>query len=197
MAAPALTPSTYGVGVREPVTYLDIEHLELSASTAETHQEAAARLLAWVEERHPQDQATPADLVSAAAWHLDQAGDVEGALDLHRRAVTAEGRTTPDARCMLVAALLDAGRPDEAKQVADQLRRTGPRIVDFAGMAEIFELVGDLPQANRWAAMGMSRLDLIGEADPLEDVDVELLLDINRRVRDNLGFPPDGPRRDR
>ena len=62
-------------------------------------------------------------------------------------------------------------------------------------MAEIFELVGDLRQANRWAAMGMSRLDLIGEADPLEDVDVELLLDINRRVRQKLGLPPDEPQR--
>jgi hypothetical protein len=191
VAGPALTPSTYGVQVRDPVTYVDIEHLELSASTAETHREAAARLLEWAEERHLQDRATPADLVSAAAWHLDQAGDVEAALDLHRRAITVEGRTTPDARCMLVAALLDAGRPDEAKQVADELRRAGPRVVDFAGMAEIFELVGDLQQANRWAAMGMSRLDLIGEADPLEDVDVELLLDINRRVREKLGFPPD------
>jgi tetratricopeptide (TPR) repeat protein len=179
--------------VRERVTYVDIERLEASATTAATHREAATRLLGWADERRPDDEATQADLVSAAAWHLDQAGDVEGALDLHRRAVTAEGTTIPDARCMLAAALLDAGRPDEARQVAEELRRSGPRIVDIAGMAEVFELVGDLQQAHRWVAMGMSRLDVVGEADPLEDADVELLFDTRRRVRQALGFPPDEP----
>jgi hypothetical protein len=39
--------------------------------------------------------------------------------------------------------------------------------------------------------MGISRLELVGELDPLEDVDVELLLDTRRRVRQALGFPPD------
>jgi hypothetical protein len=177
--------------MRDPVTYDDIERLEATAGTPATHRDAAKRLLAWAEERNPRDEASPADLVSAAAWHLDQAGDEEAALDLHRRAVTAEGRTTPDARCMLVAALLDAGRADEAKQVAEDLRRAHPRVVDFAGMAEIFELSGDLKQANRWVAMGMSRLDLITDDDPLEDVDVEVLMNTRRRVRHALGFPPD------
>jgi hypothetical protein len=41
--------------------------------------------------------------------------------------------------------------------------------------------------------MGMSRLDVVGEADPLEDADVELLFDTRRRVRQALGFPPDEP----
>jgi tetratricopeptide (TPR) repeat protein len=177
--------------VRDRVTYDDIERLEASASTPKAHREAAQRLLSWAEERRPRDEASPANLVSAAAWHLDQAGDVDGALDLHRRAVTAEGTTTPDARCMLAAALLDAGRADEAKQVAEELRRSGPRIVDIAGMAEVFELVGDLKQANRWVAMGMSRLDLVAETDPLEDYEVEMLFDARRRIRQELGFPPD------
>jgi hypothetical protein len=177
--------------VRDRITYFDIERLEASAGSPHDHRQAATTLLGWCDDRHPDDQATPADLVTAAAWHLDQAGDVEGALELHRRAVTAEGTTTPDARCMLAAALLDAGRADEARQVAEDLRRSGPRIVDIAGMAEVFELVGDLQQANRWVAMGMSRLDVIGEADPLDDVDVEVLFDTRRRVRQALGFPPD------
>jgi tetratricopeptide (TPR) repeat protein len=177
--------------VRTAVDFEDIERLEASAPTDKAHREAAATLLGWAAERHPDDEATPADLVSAAAWHLDQAGDIEAALELHHRAVTAEGTTTPDARCTLAAALFDAGRPDEARQVAEDLRRSRPRIVDIAGMAEVFELVGDLQQAHRWIAMGISRLELVGEADPLEDVDVELLLNARRRVRQSLGFPPD------
>jgi hypothetical protein len=177
--------------VRDRVTYDDIERLEASATTPATHRESAARLLAWAEEPHSSDEAMPADLVSAAAWHLDQAGDAERALDLHRRAVTAEGTTTPDARCMLAAALFDAGRDAEARQVAEDLRRSGPRIVDIAGMAEVFELVGDLKQAHRWVAMGLGRLDLVADDDPLEDVEVELLFNARRRVRQALGFPPD------
>jgi hypothetical protein len=177
--------------VRERLTYDDIERLEASATTATTHREAAARLLGWAEERHPRDEASPADLVSAAAWHLDQAGDVEGALDLHRRAVAVEGTTTPDARCMLAAALLDAGRADEAKQVADELRKSRPRVIDIVGMAEVFELVGDLDQANRWVGMGMTRLDLVTEDDEVEAADIEMLFAIRRRVREQLGFPPD------
>jgi predicted MarR family transcription regulator len=177
--------------VRDRLTYDDIERLEASTPTPKAHREAAARLVAWSEDRHPQDVVTPADLVSAAAWHLDQAGDVDAALDLHRRAVTAEGTTTPDARCMLAAALFDAGRPEEAKQVADDLRRSRPRVIDIGSMAEVFELAGDLQQAHRWTAMGLSRLELVTDEDELEEFDVEQLLRTRRRIREALGYPPD------
>jgi hypothetical protein len=66
---------------------------------------------------------------------------------------------TPNARCLLTAVLLEAGRLDEARQVTDDLRRPRPHIGDIAGMAEVFERVGDLKQAHRWAAMGVSRLE--------------------------------------
>lgn len=177
--------------MRDPVTYLDVERLEGSATKAEAHRKAAATLIGWAEEPHPEDQPSPADLVSAAAWHLDQAGDDDAALNLHRRAVTADGTTTPDARCMLAAALFDADRPEEARQVAEDLRRSHPRIVDIAGMAEIYELVGDLQQAHRWTSMGISRLELVADTEELEDVEVELLMDTRRRVRQALGFPPE------
>lgn len=177
--------------MRTPVTVDDILRLEGAAFSPKERREAAAALLGWAEERHPDDGVTQAELVAAAAWQLDQAGDVDAALELHRRAVTAEGTTTPDARCTLAAALFDAGRPDEAREVAEDLRRARPRVVDIAGMAQVFELVGDLQQAHRWTAMGISRLDIVGEADPLEDADVELLLDVRRRVRAALGMPPD------
>jgi hypothetical protein len=181
----------YRAGVRDRLTHDDLERLEVTSPTPKAHREAAARLVAWSEERHPQDQVSPADLVSAAAWHLDQAGDTEAALDLHRRAVTAEGTTLPDARCMLAAALLDAGRPDEAKQVADDLRRSRPRVIDIGSMAEVFELAGDLQQAHRWTAMGLSRLELVTDDEELQEYEVEALLATRRRVREALGYPPD------
>lgn len=149
-------------------------------------------LAAWAVEQHPDDEVTPADLLSAAAWHLDQAGDTEAGLSMHRQAVDAEGMTTPAAACTLHAALLEAGHLEEARQVAEDLRRSHPRIVDFATMAENFELAGDLEQAHRWVNMGLNRLDLgsATDRDP-EDYEIIELLDVRRRIRGALGFPPD------
>ena len=178
--------------MRNTLTFDDIEGLEASARTPQAHRRAAARLTEWAEQQHPDDEVTPADLLSAAAWHLGRAGDTEASLGLYRRAVTAEGTTTPDARSLLHAALLEAGRLDEARQVADDFRRSHPRIADCADMAECFEVVGDLEQAHRWAEMGVNRLELDApeDADDAES-DVITLLDVRRRVREELGFPPD------
>jgi tetratricopeptide (TPR) repeat protein len=169
----------------------DIERLEASARTPKAHRRAAATLADWARETNRDDEVTPADLLSAAGWHLDQAGDTEAALTLYRQAVAAGGMTDPDARCVQHAALLAAGRPDEARQVADELRRSRPRISDIAAMAENFELAGDLEQAHRWAAMGVNRLDLDDAADTDVDYEVVYLLDVRRRIRQALGFPPD------
>ena len=104
-------PDLYRAAVRNALSFDDVEAIERQR-TPEAHRSAAAELLAWAEQRHPDDEVTPADLLSAAAWHLGEAGDTEESLDLHRRAV-AIGRTTSiDARCLLHGALLDAGQLD-------------------------------------------------------------------------------------
>jgi hypothetical protein len=178
--------------MRSRLDFDDIERLEVSARSQQAHRRAAATLTAWAQETHPDDEVTPADLLSAAAWHLGQAGDTEPSLDLYRRAVTAQGTSQPDARCLLHAALLEAGRLEEARQVADAFRRSHPRIGDFADMAESFHLAGDLQQAHRWAEMGANRLDLDAPEDTEnDDVGVITLLNIRRQVRQELGFPPD------
>ena len=105
--------------------------------------------------------------------------------------MAAEGTTTPDARTLLHAALLDAGRRDEAQQVAEEFRRSRPRIADFADMAENFEMAGDLAQSHRWVAMGVGRVELAGDEEHTSDFDLEMLLTTRRRVREALGFPPD------
>jgi len=133
----------YGADVRDWLNFDDIERLEASARTPKSHRRAAAQLVEWAQEQNPDDEVTPGDLLSAAGWHLDQAGDVYEALALYRQAVDAQGTTTPDARCTLHAALLKAGRPDQAREVAEDLRHSRPRLGDIAAMAENFELVGD------------------------------------------------------
>ena len=176
--------------MRDRLTFDDIERLEASARTPKAHRRAAAQLVEWAQERNPDDEVTTGDLLSAAGWHRDQAGDTDEALSLHRQAVAAEGTTTPDARCTLHAALLTAGRADEARQVADDLRHSRPRLIDIASMAENFHLAGDLEQGHRWAAMGVNQLDLDAE-DTVEDYEVITLLNVRRAIRQGLGFPPD------
>jgi hypothetical protein len=175
--------------VRDSLNHDDIERLEVSGRTPKAHRQAAATLVGWTQETNPDDEVTPADLLCAAAWHLGQAGDTEESIGLYRRAVSAEGTTTPDVRCSLHAALLEAGRTEEAQQVADQLRRSHPRLVDFADMAENYALAGDMVQAHRWAEMGVNRVDF--DAVEPSDYEVVQLLRARRRSRQALGFPPD------
>ena len=175
--------------VRSAVTFEHLEGFQVSSRTPEQHRKASATLVQWAAAPHPDDEETPTDLLSAAAWHLEEAGDIEAALEMHRRAIAAEGTTTPDARCLLHAALLTAGRLDEARTVAEELRRSRPSISDLAAMAENFEIAGDLTQAHRWVAMGVARLDLAD--DETMDHEVEMLLATRRRIRSALGYPPD------
>jgi hypothetical protein len=176
--------------VRKPLSFDDVEAIERQR-TPEAHRSAAAELLSWVEQRHPDDEPTPGDLLSSAAWHLAEAGDLDRSLDLYRRAVTVGGTTSLDARCMMHAVLLDAGRLEEARHVADELRRSRPTIADCASMAENFDLFGDLRQAHRWAEMGVNQLQLDDPQDADDDAGIIVLLNVRRSVRGKLGFPPD------
>ena len=169
----------------------DIERLEASARTPKAHRRAAETLTGWAQEPNGDDDVTPADLLSAAAWHLQQAGDSDAALGLYRQAVAAGGTTSLDARCLLHAALLEAGLSEEAQQVADEIRRSRPPISEVTSMAENFEVAGDLDQAHRWVVMGVNRLDLDDGTEPADDFDTEYLLSARLRIRRAIGFPPD------
>lgn len=174
--------------MRRRLTTDDIERLEASARTAKAHRKAAETLTGWAQEPVRDDEVTPADLLVAAAWHLQQAGDGEAALVLYRRAVAAGATTSIDARCLLHAALLGAGLSEEAQQVAEEFRRSRPRVSDITAMAENYEETGNLEQAHRWVVVGANRLDLDDAADEFE---IEYLLTARHRIRRALGFPPD------
>jgi tetratricopeptide (TPR) repeat protein len=176
--------------VRTPVDDDALEELEAAAQTPEDHRGAAARLVAWAEEPHADDDVPPARLLSAAAWHLETAGDPEQALDLHRRAVTAPGDVVPDARCYLHGALLENGHAAEAEELADVIRRSAPTDTDvYLIMGENYALAGDLRQAHRWLTMGAERLERTDQS--ISGIGVFHLLRARRRVRDGLGLPAD------
>ena len=186
----------YGWAVRGPLSLDDVDELELDAETPGERRAAAARLVAWSEERHPEDdvEVTPAMLLAHAGEQLTTVGDHEAALDLYRRAVGAEGDVVPDVRCHLHHGLIQAGDVNAAHQLAEEVRRSGPADVDvYALIGEDYEVVGDLVEANRWMNLGLRRLiDALEDPDgPPPDFVAALFLTARRRVRQALGFPPD------
>ena len=176
--------------MREPVTYDDLEATEGHRSPA-AHRELAELIQDWAAVVHPDDQPSTTELLAEAGWRLDLAGDTAAAISLFRRAVEVEGRrAVPDTRCSIVAVLLASDRPDEARTVADELRRTRPGVADCVAMAEVFEMADDLTQAARWTAIGLARLDLSTD-DELDAGEAEQLLITRTRIRTAQGLPPD------
>ena len=123
--------------MRGPLDYDDIEELEHTARSRDAHVEAAATLWEWAQQTHPDDgRVSPADLLVAAANHLKWAGDRQAAMTRLREAVAAEGNAAPDTRCYLHGALLEAGRREEAEQLAREVQRsrpTGSDVYTFMG----------------------------------------------------------------
>ena len=180
--------------MRGPLSGEDIERLEMNARTPKAHEKAAVTLEAWAEESHPDDETTTAELLNAAALHREFSNERDAALALHRRAMAAPGDVFPDKRWHLHSALLKAGLHDEARQLADEIRRSAseaPHVYVF--MAENHEMAGDLRQALRWLTIGLRHVDVPDEESDPEQMDFQsfYLLRSRRRVRQALGFPPD------
>ena len=172
--------------MREPLTLDDVGDLEQEARTPEQRRAAAARLAAWADEVHPDDQdITPAWLLVRAADLLNAAGDREAAMPLYRRACAAEGNAPPDARVYLHHALLRSGRADEAWTLAEEIRRSRPSDLDvFAFVGENYETCDDLDQAHRWYTLGVTRALDDGAAGFGQGVfAASMLLQARHRVR--------------
>jgi tetratricopeptide (TPR) repeat protein len=178
------------------VTIDDLEALEAPARSPEELRAAAAQLVAWSRETHPEDdeEITPALLLVHAGELLSQAGDHEGALDLFRRAEAAEGDAPPDTRCYLHHGLLAAGDAEGARRLAEEVRRSRPADPDtYLLIGQDYAQAGDLAEVNRWLNLGLRRLlaQLQDEDPDLSGVGAVMLLAARRRVRRELGFPPD------
>lgn len=175
--------------VRRPLTFDDLADTGGHRSPG-AHRTLAETLLDWATEVHPDDEPSTAELLAEAGWQLDLAGDTDAALEVFRRAVDADGTTVPDVRCSMTAVLLAAGRADEARTVADEVRRSGPDVTTCSSMAEVYEVADDLTQAARWTAIGLTRLELTADHE-LDAGEAEQLLVTRARVRAAQGLPPD------
>ncbi|SCX56558.1 hypothetical protein SAMN03159343_3446 [Klenkia marina] len=175
--------------MRPPLTEDDLDATE-GHRTPAAHRELAQTLLGWAEEVHPDDEVSTAALLAQAGWQLDLAGDTDGALDVFRRSQGARGTVEPDVRCSMAAVLLASGRTEEARAVAEKFRRSRPAPAECAAMAEVFETAGDLDQAARWTAIGLTRLELTVD-DELDNWEAEYLLRARARIRAAQGLPLD------
>ncbi len=177
--------------MRRPVTEDDVEMLEATTRRPADHRAAAARLTGFADEPVPGDEPSPARLLVAAAWHREQADEPAAALDLYRRAVSAPGNAAPDTRCWLHSALLTAGLANEARQLADEIRRGGPAdLAIYEVVGESYEEAGDLGQAHRWFTMGTRHVD-VDALDAQDDPFGYALVRARRRVRRLLELPLD------
>ena len=180
--------------VRRSLSRDAVEELYARARTPEQHRAAAEKLTAWADEAHPDDQdVSPASLLVSAGEHLTEAGDLEGAAALFRRAVATGQTVPPDVRCYLHGGLLRLGDAEAARQIAEELRRERPVDGDvYLFLGENHELAGDLREAHRWLTMGARRtLDDVEDGDDRAAEDAAGLLMARLRVRHALDLPLD------
>nr|WP_249068722.1 tetratricopeptide repeat protein [Modestobacter muralis] len=183
--------------VRQPLTEDDIEAVGWAARTPAEHLSAAAWLQAAAEAPHPEDEVGPAELLVAASDQLSFAGDAPGALALCRAAVAAGGHVPPDVRVFLHHALLAAGEGEQARAVAEDIRRSRPEdLAVYSFVGESYEVTDDLAQAHRWFTLGLQRAltDPATGGDPAElapSSEGRMLGVARTRVRRDLDMPPD------
>ncbi|MCZ2814474.1 hypothetical protein O2W15_23835 [Modestobacter sp. VKM Ac-2979] len=133
----------------------------------------------------------------AASDQLSFAGDSPGALELCRRAVAAGGHVPPDVRTFLHHALLAAGEVEEARAVAEDIRRPRPGdLAVYSFVGESYEVTGDRRQAHRWFTLGLQRAlsDPATGGDPSElppGSEGRMLGVARTPVRRDLDMPPD------
>ena len=173
-----------------------VGRLGLDADTPQEQQAFAQQLIAWAAERHPADalDVTPAALLAEAGQILDIVGDHAVALEVYRRASTAEGTVEPDVRCFLHRALVSVGDMAAARLLAEEIRRSAPPDPGtYAMIGETYEKTGDLRAAHRWLNLGVRRIAeqtaLGGSTDA--GLDLLLLAIVRRRVRLALELFPD------
>ncbi|WP_114906952.1 hypothetical protein [Ornithinimicrobium murale] len=176
--------------MREPIDldWLDRFDSGLEGASPAAHNAAAEQLLGWADEPHEQDGAWPGDIVLRAAFQLSEAGDREGAVRQALRASDLGLSEGADPRAFATELLFQLDRPDEARSVSEDLRRSRPADPEtYWTMASIWEVRSEARQALGWYNRGIALVEET-EGPP---ADLGLLCSGRWRVRQSLGLDPD------
>lgn len=156
-------------------------------------QERVDQLISWAEgEEYELDETVSRGyLLSAAAEHLADLGELDRALELASRAAeAATGDERFEAYPGLIAIRLARGERQEALALADEVRRAQ---LDDAllveRLAEEFEHAGELQLAERWFVIALRRAEQTGIAT--DDAVRSMALSGRFRVRRDAGKPID------
>jgi hypothetical protein len=195
----------------------EFDEIEFEAAGSGDH-EAAARRMTELAQTRAQTESMPrseAFLRAGEQWLL--ADDPAAAEDGLRLAIADGGPVFSDPRVPLARALFLLGRSAEAQSLLDDLKEEGPhdpRICDL--VAELLVEIGDLTGALDWATAGVdlslqrrpgaagdgaganhvrAAADLApGQSPGAADeagTELQLLLRLRYRIRNDLGFPED------
>lgn len=176
--------------MREPIDldWLDRFEAGLEGASPTARAAAAEQLVAWADDRQPQDLAWPGDLMLRAAFQLSQAGDQGGALEHAQRASELGISHGADPRAFVVELLFSLDRPEEARAVSEDVRRSRPDEPEtYWTMATIWEARGEAVQALAWYNRGIA---LVEDSDG-PPADLGVLCAGRWRVRRSLGHAPD------
>ena len=176
--------------MREPIDleWLDRFDAGLDGASPAARAAAAEQLVAWAGDPQLQDGAQPGDLMLRAAFQLSQAGDPEGALTHAMSAAELGISHGADPRAFAVELLFSLERPEEAKKVSEDVRRSRPDEPEtYWTMATIWESRGEAVQALAWFNRGIA---LVEDSDG-PSADLGLLCAGRWRVRQSLGHAPD------
>ncbi|MCX5309403.1 tetratricopeptide repeat protein [Streptomyces sp. NBC_00154] len=145
---------------------------------------------------YPQDRE---EILVDAAGCWGDAGQYDRALALYQRLLDTGCEDAHLIEAYRINTLWDAGRTDQARDAATQLRRQHPTDAGaWNFVAEMFETAGELHDATDWFTAGITHL--LGPATPLtrqsvEDApggyDIEMLVIGRHRVRRRLAQPHD------
>jgi len=180
--------------MRPPLSLDQFTRLAERASTPAGSLAAAATLVAWAEDPHPDDDVSPRELLAMAGSLRGAGEDPDGGVELLRRALVADGEAWVDPRGDLHHLLVAAGREEEAQAVAEELRRERPTPAQALGsVATTLWDQGRLEEAHRWYTLAASRVlreAEDGSTPPGMDALAGLLAD-RAEVRAELDLPTD------
>ena len=179
--------------MRQPLALDDVDAVCGRAGTPAELRAGAVQLTTWAEERRPDDEISPAELLVTAGGLLSRAGDHGAAVSTVRRALGVGGSVAPDVRCYLHRTLLEVGDAEGARHLADDLRREHPSDGDvYLFVAASYERADSAREAHRWATLGLLHMAArIEQGDESAASAAAALAQARYRVRRKLDLPMD------
>jgi predicted Zn-dependent protease len=186
----------------------EFDEIEFEAAGSGDHVTAARRMIRLAVTGTQTDSMPRSEAFLRAGEQWLLADDPAAAENGFRLAMADGGPVFSDPRVPLARALFLLGRSAEAQSLLDELKAEGPRDPSICDLvAELLVEIGDLAGALNWATAGVDlcmqrRPGSAGDgaeaaitlatAPESADAELQLLLRLRYRIRNDLGLPEDG-----